>query len=56
MATISRHAVALSASVLASSATSVQLAPLFADALYRIRELAAHALIVKNSKDARRKK
>ncbi|HPQ82464.1 MAG TPA: hypothetical protein PL191_01850 [Candidatus Saccharimonas sp.] len=56
MATISRHAVALSAPVLASSTISVQFAPLFADASYRIREPAAHAHIVKNDKDARRKK
>lgn len=56
MATISWHATALSASVLASSTISVQFAPLFADASYRIRESAAHAHIVKNDKDARRKK
>ena len=56
MATISRHATALSPSVLASSATSVELAPRFADASYRFDEPEAYALIVKNSKDERRKK
>ena len=56
MATISRRATALPAPVLASSTISVQLTQLFADASYRIHEPAAHALIVKNDKDARRKK